>query len=335
MISGDEMAFPSTPPAILMKTASAPCRRVAAAFLVALSALNASAALVFQADFNGANDIVTLGGTGVITNTDPHLSNVTAAITSGTPLSVGSGSFLRLNDQGAQSGSRVAGVRFTPTGSANSFDSWYANTSGTLGFDTLNGGFDFLFRTSSSANLLQNTFRFFDMDGGSSGYRLALSSNATNNLVFTLNQGGTSFLNASTSAGAGNSVSIAANTTYRIAGTISTNASGLVTMKLFLAVGDVAIDTNSSTHLLVSNTSTVALDASNSISSSFGSAAGFNFGQLLNNDADVKTLDLDNFRVYDSVPATFTPTNIPEPGSFALIMGGVIGTGACVARRRR
>lgn len=318
-------------------------RRFAAASLLALSALNTQAALVFQADFNGsgsgtggASDIVALGGTGAISNTDPGISNVTASIASGTSLSTGGGAFLSLNDQGAQTGARVAGVRFTPTSAANSFDSWYANTSGTLGYDTLNGGFDFLFRTSSSANLLQNTFRFFDMDGGASGYRLALSSNATNNLVFTLNQAGSAFLNASTSAGAGNSVSLAVNTTYRIAGTISTNASGLVTMKLFLAVGNVTIDTSSSTHLLVSNTSSVALDAGNSISSSFNSTAGFNFGQILNSDADTKTLDLDSFRIYDAVPASFASvSNIPEPGSFAAILGGLICMGVCAVRRRR
>ncbi|MET0263207.1 MAG: PEP-CTERM sorting domain-containing protein [Rariglobus sp.] len=307
------------------------------AALIVLCALNARASLVFQADFNSESNVVTTGGTGVVINANPAQSNVDVSFSSATPLAAGAGGYLRLTDNGARStGNRPAGVRFTPTAAANSFDSWYANTStATPGsFDTLNGGFDFLFRTSSSANLLQNTFRFFDVDGGTSGYRLALSSNATNNLVFTLNQGGSSFLSAATNAVDGNSVSLAANTTYRIAGTISTDANGFVTMKLFLAAGDVAIDTNSSTHLLASKTSTVVLDATNSISSSFGSAAGFNFGLIDNLDPDLKTLDLDSFRIYNSLPASF-PSSIPEPSSAALLLGGVIGMGVCVTRRRR
>jgi hypothetical protein len=307
-----------------------------------LVTLNVHAAVVFQADFNGTDsgtggvsDMVTSGGTGAITNANPEISLVVASVASGTALAAGSGSYLSLNDSGAQTGTRAAGVAFAPTSAANSFDSWYSDTSGAVGYDTLNGGFDFLFRTSSSAALASNTFRFFDVNGGSSGYRIALSSNATNNLVFTLNQGGVSFVSASTSAGAGNSVNLAANTTYRIAGTVSTNASGFVTLNLYLAAGDVAIDTSSSTHLLVSATSSVKADASGSISSSFGSAAGFNFGAVNNPDSDVKVLDIDAFRIYNSVPATFTPSSIPEPGSFALVVGGLIGLGVCVARRRR
>ncbi len=120
------------------------------------------------------------------------------------------------------------------------------------------------------------------------------------------------FLNVGTSSSAGNSVNLVPNTTYRIAGTISTAHTGLVTMKLFLAKGNVPIDTNSSTHLLATRTSATALDRGNKLSDGFGSYAGYQFGIIDNLDPDTKTLDLDSFRLYKAVPAAFSIT--PERG---------------------
>lgn len=285
---------------------------VAAAAL--LLALNVHAALVFQADFNGAgmgtggaSDMVSFGGTGDITNANPELSNLVASISSGTPLIAGGGAYLSLDDKGSPSGNRLAGAVFTPASAANSFDSWYADTSGTLGYDKLNGGFDFLFRTDSSAALDTNTYRFFDANGGTSAYRFTLSSMATNKLSLVLTEANTAIARATSST-----VSLQPNTTYRIAGTVATNSSGYVTVNLFLAPGDAAIDTSSSTYLIATATSGSVLDAGNSISNSFNSAAGINFGLIQNSTDDIKTFDLDSFRLYDSVPATFSSN--PESG---------------------
>jgi hypothetical protein len=307
-------------------------------FLVASSvlALSAHAAVVFQADFNGTgsstggvSDMVTLGGTGVINNPriDQSLITVSNPLTS--PLGAGTGAYLHFDDTGTQTASRFAGVTFTPTNKDSSFDSWYGNTSGTVGYDTLNGGFDFLFRTSSNANLGGNTLRLLDLNGGAAGYRLVLTSSATDKLQLQLLQNGTILATADSGH---DSVNLSANITYRIGATVTTDNSGKVTLKLFKASGDTSIDTSSADHLIASSTTTSALDGNDSISSSFNSAAGFNFGLQSNSDDDIKTVDLDSFRIYDSAPTTFS--SIPEPGTFSLVMGSLIGAGVCLQRRR-
>jgi hypothetical protein len=300
-----------------MKNAFTPCCRITSASLIALAALNASAALVFQADFNGpgagtggVSDIVALGGTGALTNIAPNISNIVVSVSSLTALGAGTGSYLSLNDQAAQSGTRVAGVEFKPEGAANSFDSWYADTSATLGHDTLNGGFDFLFRTSSGEPLVKDTVRFVDVGASGVPYRLALSSTDGDKLSLAINQSGINIARATSAA-----VKLSAGTTYRIAGTVSTNASGFVTVNLYLAKGNAAIDTGSPLRRIATSTSSVKLDAGNSISGAFGTAGGFYFGMMSNVDADTKTLDLDSFRIYDAVPASFDADSIPKPGS--------------------
>jgi hypothetical protein len=296
-----------------------PLSAVAVSFLFAL---NTQAAVVFRADFNGTgagtggpSDLVSFGGTGVLNNANAELSNVVASISSGTPLIIGGGSHLRLKDQGPSARTRVVGAEFTPASADNSFDSWYVDASGTLGFDKLNGGFDFLFRTDSSTALDTNAYRFFDANGGTSAYRFTLSS-LSGGLTLVLTEASVGIARATSST-----VSLKANTTYRIAGTLATNASGYVTLNLYLAEGDKAIDTNSAAYLIASATSRSVLDAGNKISSSFSSAAGINFGLIQNSTDDIKTFDLDSFRIYDSVPATFS--SISASGNFASVMGGL------------
>jgi len=307
-----------------MKNAFTPCCRIASASLIALATLNASATLVFQADFNGpgagtggVSDIVALGGTGVLANVAPKISNMVVSVSSLTALGTGTGSYLSLNDQGAQSGTRAAGVEFKPASAANSFDSWYADTSATLGYDKLNGGFDFLFRTSGGKALIKDTVRFVDVGVSGVPYRLALSSTDGDKLSLSLNQNGTNIARATSAA-----VSLSANITYRIAGTVSTNTSGFVTVNLYLAKANAAIDTSSPAQRIATSTSVVKLDAGNGISGAFGTAGGFSFGMMSNVDADTKTLDLDSFRIYAAVPASFDANSIPEPGTLARGAGG-------------
>lgn len=286
-----------------------------------LLALNAHAGLVFQADFNGtgsstggASDMVSFGGTGVLNNENSEQTNAVASISSGTPLTPGGGPYLSLKDKGLSTRTRVTGVVFTPASADNSFDSWYADTSGTLGYDKLNGGFDFLFRTDSSAALDTNTYRFFDVNGGPFAYRFTLSSLA-DKFTLVLTEANTGIARATASI-----VSLKANTTYHIAGTVGTDSHGYVTVNLYLAVGDTAIDTRSSTDRVATATSRSVLDAANSIVRSFNSVGGINFGLIQNATDDVKTFDLDSFRIYDAIPATFS--SIRKSGSVTPASGG-------------
>lgn len=287
----------------------------------------AFAAVVFQADFNGsgsgtggAADIVTFGGTGELWNVNPAHSNVDVSFTSGAPLIAGSGGYMSLNDKGQfDTNNRGAGVTFKPASAENSFDSWYADTSSTLGYDTINGGFNFLFRTNSDANLGTNALRFFDANGGSSGYRLILTSTQTDRINFQLFQGGTLVANA----GFGE-VNLVAGVTYHVAGTISTDNIGRATVNLYLAPGGTAIDTTSTTHLIASTTTTNPLDAGDALSGAFGSASSFSFGHLQNSAEDIKVLDVDAFRIYNAIPDTFTPLGvIPEPATAGLLLGAL------------
>jgi len=295
-------------------------------------AVNAPAALVFQADFNGsgtgtggANDIVTLGGTGQLYS---HAqSNVEVSISSANPLAGGLGGYLSLNDMGKeQSGGRAAGVILKPTGVGSSLDSWYTD-GGTETFDTLNGGFDFFFRTNNEA-VTPNSFRFLDENGGEGGLRLILNSHTDGSFQLNLN----GVIGATSSV-----IPWQADTTYHMAVTFSTNGTGHVTASLFLATGNTAIDTSSATHRILMATSANPLDTPeiNAISKAFGSADadGFLFGHKNNSVDDVKVFDIDVLRIHDSVPATFAA--VPEPGSVtALALGALACAGARYLRRR-
>ncbi len=297
----------------------------------------ASAALVFQADFNGtgsgtggASDMVTLGGTGQFTGTSSS-SNVYSSISSSTPLTTGGGNYLSLDDQGQSSSYSPTGAGFSPNSAASSFDSWYTDN-GTSGFDTLNGGVDFFFRSTDVA-LSTNQFRFLALYGisGSDGLRFNLLSN-NGALRFEFLTGSSSAVSVGASSGI---LNLSANTTYHIASTMETDGStGLITVKLFLAEGNTAIDTSSNTYLIASATSSSALDdgSTDTITQSFNSANGFTFGQYYNDNADTKVTDLDQFRIYDSIPAEFSA--IPEPETLALNFGSIALLAAFGLKRR-
>lgn len=289
------------------------------------------AAVVFQADFNGsgsgtggANDMVTYGGTGVIFNNTN--SNLVPSVGTSAPILPGTGGYLSIQDNGLQTtGGTGGGATFTPTSTANSFNGGY--TTGAT-FNSINGAFDFYFSMSSVTGFDANSLRFLDLNGGNSGLRMTLLLGSADKFRFELtskNASGTIVGSATLTSSA---VTFLADTVYHMGITYTTDGTGKVTTKIFLTTGNTGIDTSTNTYLIASYTTTGVFDPLTT-NHAFGSNA-FNFGYVNNAVADSKLLKIDSFRLYDSVPASFT--TIPEPGTAALAL---VGLGAMLIRRRR
>jgi hypothetical protein len=308
---------------------------------VALSSLlvwssTSQAALVFQADFNGSgsgtggvSDIVQAGGSGVIYSQSG--SNATSSVSSTSPLSGGSGGYLSIGDAGVNTTNGTgAGVTFSPASVGNSFDSWLTQNGVSAGVDSLTGGFDFFFRMDSmSGTWNSNSLRFLDISGGTNGLRLVLNNNSTNRLQLELINVSNSSLNVTANNPSSSPIAFTEGTLYHVAGTVATNSStGRVTLSLYLAEGNTAIDTSSSTYRIGQATSSGSYD----VTQAFNSVNGFNFGLVNNNVSDIKSMGIDSFRIYDSVPATFSTLPIPEPASLGVIL--MSGTLFLVRRRR-
>jgi len=291
------------------KTFLAKCLAVTVGGMVLATA--AQAAVVFQADFNSPTDLGITGGTGTLKS----LSTVDTT----TPLGLASGGYLRISDVGT---SNPLGVTFNPTSAATSLDSWYVD-GGAANFDTLNGAFDFFYRNSQASvdwpSSNSNSIRLFDINGGSNGLRIILNSQNPNLAIFQLiNNGGGGGINAYLTP------SMAANTVYHVAISFSTDGLGKATLKLYVKQGTGAIDTTTDTPITSGTTATALGAAGGALNHSFNSAAGFTFGQI-NNSGVTKTLDLDQFRIYDSVPTTFSGLPVPEPASLGLLaLGGLM-----------
>lgn len=305
---------------------------VSIASLLGVSTLSAS--VVFQADFNGsgsgtggASDIVQYGGTGVLYSQSG--SNAASSVSTALPLAPGSSGYLSIADTGKNTTNNLGGgVTFSPASAANSFDSWLTQDGAGTGRDSLVGAFDFFFRLDNKTGTWEpNSLRFMDFGDSSQGLRLVLNNNSVDRLQLELIGGG----RVLTANNPGTSpIGFTSGTLYHLAGTVATNpANGHVTLSLYLAEGNTAIDTSTSTHRIGQATSTGSYD----VTQAFNSANGFNFGYVNNSIADTKDIGLDSFRIYDAIPGVFSALPIPEPGAIsAILFGGLIVL--AVSRRR-
>ena len=301
--------------------------------------------VVFQADFSGSGagvgtalDMVTYGGSG--TTLAAVGGNMTAAIAASPRLADGAGSFLRVTDTGPAPGA-VAGAQFTFDSAANSPDDWFIS-GGSTEFDTVNGAFDFFFRTSNaSANWGDGSgtdFEPFDICGysaGQNGLGLVLNSPAANQMQLELkavNNAGTTVQDLVANTGTVSNL-ILANTVYHIAGTLSTDPNGVVTISLFLAPGNTPIDTSSSTYLVAQASSNGTFDpvGDKQIYNAFNTATdGMLLGKASNIDGASQTEGFDTFRIYNVAPETFAAMTAPPPTIIlqADFSGTGTGTGA-------
>ncbi len=144
--------------------------------LITLS-LSAHSQVVYQADFNGSGtatggttNIATFGGTATLFS---YLSD-TASIGTASPLFPGELGYLQV----VSTGTGNAGVTIKPSSPTRSPDGWFVLQTGTMAFDTFNGGLDFYFTSSKASSQWAsgNEFRPLDTGGGNGGTRVIISS---------------------------------------------------------------------------------------------------------------------------------------------------------------
>ncbi|WP_269522746.1 hypothetical protein [Coraliomargarita parva] len=288
--------------------------------LVASAAIahTASADLVFQADFNGtgggtggASDIATYGGTGSIYDTAAD-DDISASV---------SGGKLVITDGSGYVG-RPVGVTFDPTSIDNGFNSWFENTSDTLGYDSINGALDFYFKSTENA-LTGNSVRAIDTRiGQDDQFRIVVTTNVTGVLTLQIldYSSGTGTVIMAPSY---NFYEYQANTLYHVAVTVETGVDGLITGKIFVAEGNTTI--SSSAIPSISGTTAGSVDTTGTVNDN-----SFRFGT---SDVAVdRVLELDSFRLYDSVPAEFSA--IPEPKLVGLSVGSMALLAAIGLKRK-
>ncbi len=282
------------------------------------------AAIIFQADFDGAGEttgpgnIVQIGGTGAFPNGSPGVTNTIESTVTGTlPFSAASGSYAKSAVTGGDTGASKTIVTFAPTASGA-----FSKLAGTFVLNgrtylKLNGAFDVFVRPNSVAADTTEWFRPIDVDARSSnaGLRLifnGLGGSSVGNLQLQLASNAAVFNATDPTFATGNVTSRALNTsglsvvagsTYHLAFTFSTNtATGLITMRVFGVVGTGPINTATATNQIgvmtfYANGATITANALSS-------------GQWSVTERDAPTpwpatsVYYDALRVYDSVPAT-------------------------------
>jgi hypothetical protein len=238
-----------------------------------LTAAGANAGVIFQADFNGpgagtggADNMVTLGGTGIV---QADGTNTICSFTDANPFVPGGGNYLEVNHLGG--GGPFAPVLFTFDSAANTWPAWQGtnitDTNGNADI-TLNGAYDVFFRVDSSSSTndmsaIRTIQQYVWSDGGNGlsvvlngqtgGYMILQIQNAAFNLGVTP-QAITNFTSSSGSIAYdpnydainmyfNSSTPLTNGLPYHLAFTMNTDTnSGLVTVGIYLKQGTGAID---------------------------------------------------------------------------------------------
>lgn len=268
-----------------------------AAAAITTGAASLSAAMVFECNFDGASGNQVTGVTGG-----------TAVLTANATVTADGYMHLANTANG--------GVTITPASAANSFNSWVSANG-----RAINGAMDFFFRPNDD----MTACRF--MDAGGPGLGLSFGSGWSAALLAEpLGPIGSFSGGADSQYGRiGNMTAtpLLAGHTYHAGVTFSTDVSGVVTGKMFIVDGNVAIDTSSTTGMTGDATFTITADNAGFVST-------FLFGKSPNGNSTPSSPDFDAVRIYDAVPASFAA--VPEPVTVALLgLAAPLG----LLRRRR
>lgn len=287
----------------------------AAAIVTGIS--SSSAAMVYEANFDGATGTSISGVTG---GAATLLGNST--VQTATPFNAVSGGYVD-----SQIGvSAKTGASLAPA-AGNGLASW-----GGAGALTINGGLDFFMRPAATVT----ESRYMQHDGTTGQNSISFHSGWESS-VFVEIYGGT-YSNLAEIVGSayggtggirlGNRTAtpLVAGETYHVGVTFSTDAANLVTGKLFIVPGTGEIDTTGTTGLTGHVAFSVASNEFGSQEIQFGNPWGDNpYGNK-------EATDFDAIRIYNATPASFPAlVAVPEPASMAVL--GLLP--AALLRRRR
>lgn len=326
---------------------------LAASFLLCVGSANAT--IVFEADFNGSSggtggptDMVSIGGTGSLNTADPRL---TSTVIGTNPLAAGGGDYLHVTTDGTAFFNSSA--FFTQTGTANTLNALYGGTvvNGANTFAVLQGGFDYFVRRNTAVpgdNQWSNGPVAFPSAGSPLGiifggigpsFRLQVQTQSPAISNFNLVSGQGSLVNPGwavlDSFGAGFLQND--GETYHMGFTFNTDASGLITMKLFGTTGTGEINTATDAFSVATfniDATTFAgnpapVTTASGVLGQTGISGFYAAGTAL--DAD-----FDSLRLYSSDPGTFSALSaVPEPGILALAASAAGLLGLIALRRRR
>lgn len=294
------------------------------------------ASLIFQAGFNGSGtgtggtaDIVASGGTGALASYSGSPNAVNSVATTN-PFATGAGGYVNSTIAAGSSSAKNI-VTFTPAARANSWAAMVGATitAGGVNYVSLNGGFDMFVRPLAGEAGFP-WFRPIDFStiSGSSGARLILNGTGSGTLQLQLVTGAAlgvgsapgSFTKNTTISLAGNMGSVANPLTLGVVAhigvTFKTDATGMVTMKLFGVSGAGEISTTSDTvgvgGLLAKQTFYASADA---IGSSVLTPGAWTVSARTTGGNFVFTsIDYDGIRLYDSDPGVFAGLSpLPAP----------------------
>jgi len=279
-------------------------------------------AIVLQADFNGAgngtggaNDIVALGGTAVLTDAGTYSD---ASVTDTQPFRLFSKGYLSILTTNNTAGGMYGRAVITPASAGNSLAAMNAVTNNQRG---IRGGFDFFFRADKNINNAVNSeFRPIDSDNrNAGGLRLALYSYTPTQMalellapvgslgLFSGGEGGTpvtSFLYPFNGQ-------LVSNTLYHVGVSFSSDDAGNVTAATWLKEGTGAIDLRRELPA-----GAVTFGINESVVTNGFSAGVIDFGKLRQYGDTPSKQEFDTFRIYKDVPLIFSELpSVPPMGT--------------------
>ena len=248
-----------------------------------LASATANAAIIFQADFKGAgggtggaNDMVTVGGTGAIIADGV---NVKSFVTNANPFTPGGGNYLEVQKITDSGGGLYSPVLFTFASDSNSWDGWQGSnvldaTFGSGECIALHGAQDVFFRVNTNSDSASvggvnnlfciRTIEQYSWSDGGNGLKLVLNGQNNGSMIFQIQNAGNNdglgpdaIVNVTTSGGnisanplydiinmnfTDNGNLLTNGLAYHVAFSLNTDTNGLTKAAVYLKQGTGAID---------------------------------------------------------------------------------------------
>lgn len=267
---------------------------VLAGVMIATLCVQVKADVVFQADFDTPEQIVTKGGQASLITYSTNKSTIETV----SPFAAESRGFLRVDATADSKPGHAGGVMIKPESAASSFAAMSQIVDGKV---VLNGAFDFFFRSSEALDKGMGVVRAFDISNANGLRLIYLSRDGKPRLELLGPKGTSPFIlsNGKPASVIAPEIGLVmeAKTVYHLAVGFVTDDKGTVTMTMYATEGAVAIDSKDALVKL-----SFTLDAT-ALKAGFGDGPVF-FGK--SGQAGTPTSqDFDCFRIFNKLPETF------------------------------